>query len=282
MGHTEWPTARGLHSAGVPAPPRLPISVIDVASLPISDVATQVLERYKSEFGPQPRGQSWNRPDDWRRLSFVLDLLDRGDSVLDVGLGAGQFVNMLAASGRFKTVHGIDRIRYKQYAEFYPNIETQIGSVAELPFEDGQFDVVTCMEVLEHVPDDVFIAGLAELRRVCRGQLIMSVPYCEPEPISKHHVRRFEDDDIIRIFPDGAYALLRRPKMPWILIEERPRRVGRVDRDQLLQLQTRVAELESELRRLRARRSLRAANWLGGQRRRLAARVQAEGRRRRT
>ena len=95
------------------------------------------------------------------------------------------------------------------------------GNIANLQFEDDSFDVVTCMEVLEHIPPEVFVAGLAELRRVCRGQLIMSVPFCEPEPLSKTHVRRFEAPDILEIFPNATYTLLDRPRMPWIIMEER-------------------------------------------------------------
>ena len=45
-----------------------------------------------------------------------------------------------------------------------------------LPFEDEAFDLVTTLDVIEHVDDDV--ATLAELRRVLRpgGLLLVAVP----------------------------------------------------------------------------------------------------------
>ena len=43
-----------------------------------------------------------------------------------------------------------------------------------MPFEDDSFDLVLCLEVLEHVPEPG--AALAELARVCCGRIVLSVP----------------------------------------------------------------------------------------------------------
>ncbi len=48
------------------------------------------------------------------------------------------------------------------------------ADVQNLPFKDNSFDIVTCFEVLEHVPDPV--AAMKELRRVCKHRLLISVP----------------------------------------------------------------------------------------------------------
>ena len=50
------------------------------------------------------------------------------------------------------------------------------GSVVELPFPDRSFDVVGCFEVLEHLPGDLPRLALAELSRVSRGTVLLSVP----------------------------------------------------------------------------------------------------------
>ena len=44
----------------------------------------------------------------------------------------------------------------------------------QLPFGDGQFDVVVAAEVLEHLPDPA--RGLQEMARVGRRHLVLSVP----------------------------------------------------------------------------------------------------------
>ena len=172
-------------------------------------------------FGERPEPGGWYSPDDWHRISFVLSCMEPGGNVLDVGVGAGQFLNALAMSGRFTGVTGLDKTRFKKYREFAEGICQMNGSVADLPFEDDSFDVVTCMEVLEHLPEEIYQTGLAELRRVCRGQLLMTVPYCEPKPIYVGHRRRYEDIDIVRTFPDGVRTILKRPGMSWMLVEER-------------------------------------------------------------
>jgi ubiquinone/menaquinone biosynthesis C-methylase UbiE len=54
------------------------------------------------------------------------------------------------------------------------------GSVLELPFPDGTVDVVGCFAVLEHLPGDMPRQALAELARVARRSVVLSVPH---EPI---------------------------------------------------------------------------------------------------
>jgi SAM-dependent methyltransferase len=193
-----------------------------VDTYPVSALVASVRTDYETKFGEPPgKPAGWYRPDDWHRVSYVADLLRPGGDALDVGVGAGQFLNVLARSGKFRSVVGVDKTTYKKYIQLEPNMSTMKGDIANLQFEDNSFDVVTCMEVLEHIPSEVFLAGLAELRRVCRGQLIITVPFCEPEPISRFHVRRFEAADILELFPDASYTLFERPRMPWIMMEER-------------------------------------------------------------
>lgn len=200
----------------------LAVHRVRIGRHPVSALAASVRADYERIHGSAPeRRGGWYHPDDWRRVSYVAEQLRPGGAVLDVGVGSGQFLNMLARSGRFDRVVGVDKARFKKFVALEPDMTKLDGDLAALAFADGEFDVVTCMEVLEHVPHDVFVAGLAELRRVCRGQLVMSVPFREPEPISSTHVSRFDVADVQRWFPDGRLTLLDRPHMPWLVIEER-------------------------------------------------------------
>ncbi len=49
-----------------------------------------------------------------------------------------------------------------------------------LPFASDSFDVVTALETLEHVPPHRVPHTLAELRRVCRGWLVATIPSFGP------------------------------------------------------------------------------------------------------
>ena len=95
-----------------------------------------------------------------------------GSSFLDVGCGNGQYV--LHFRNDFQTA-GIDIRPYPQWQEAPGRF--QVADAAELPFEDGSFDTVVCFETLEHMLDPE--AVLHEIHRVCRNNVILSVPNCE-------------------------------------------------------------------------------------------------------
>jgi len=55
-----------------------------------------------------------------------------------------------------------------------------------MPFGDGEFAVVTMLEVLEHTPDP--LRALTEVARVCGRSLILSVPSHEDDNVEHLHL----------------------------------------------------------------------------------------------
>jgi 2-polyprenyl-6-hydroxyphenyl methylase / 3-demethylubiquinone-9 3-methyltransferase len=124
------------------------------------------------------------------RLKYIRDRIDQhwqgdecsrapldGKSALDVGCGAGLLTEPLARLGA--TVTGIDAspeviaVAREHAATMGLDIDYRAGDVAEL---DGQFELISAMEVIEHVADaEVFVAALAK-RLAPGGLLIMSTP----------------------------------------------------------------------------------------------------------
>lgn len=90
--------------------------------------------------------------------------------VLEVGVGAGVVAAALRAMG-------IDVTTVDIQPELKPNI---VGSVTELPVDDGAFDVALCCQVLEHLPFDQFIPALRELRRATTSGVVISLPDIRP------------------------------------------------------------------------------------------------------
>jgi 2-polyprenyl-3-methyl-5-hydroxy-6-metoxy-1,4-benzoquinol methylase len=100
-------------------------------------------------------------------------------SLLDVGCGEGVLVEKWARRlDDDKRVVGIDLDDPALHAEWQkrtaPNLEYRVMKAENLPFADGEFDVATAIEVLEHVPDPEHT--VAEMARVADGHLLVSVP----------------------------------------------------------------------------------------------------------
>jgi 2-polyprenyl-3-methyl-5-hydroxy-6-metoxy-1,4-benzoquinol methylase len=90
----------------------------------------------------------------------------RGKRVLDVGCGKGRLSRVLRDWGA--NVVGIDPVpRFLQVASINARgAHFVLGTVTRLPFLDGAFDSLICVEVLEHVPD--VEAAIKEMSRVLK------------------------------------------------------------------------------------------------------------------
>jgi 2-polyprenyl-3-methyl-5-hydroxy-6-metoxy-1,4-benzoquinol methylase len=102
----------------------------------------------------------------------------RPGSILDVGCGEGVLTSAWAdrlADGR---VVGIDlddpKLRAEWAGRARHNLEFRAEEATRLSFEDGEFDMASAIEVLEHVPQPE--ATVAEMARVARRWLLVSVP----------------------------------------------------------------------------------------------------------
>jgi 2-polyprenyl-3-methyl-5-hydroxy-6-metoxy-1,4-benzoquinol methylase len=99
-------------------------------------------------------------------------------SLLDVGCGEGVLTHKWAQQLAGRRIVGIDLEDPSIQAEWEkrqaPNLEYRVMKAENLPFADGEFDVATAIEVLEHVPDPA--DTVAEMARVASGHLLVSVP----------------------------------------------------------------------------------------------------------
>jgi 2-polyprenyl-3-methyl-5-hydroxy-6-metoxy-1,4-benzoquinol methylase len=99
-------------------------------------------------------------------------------SLLDVGCGEGVLVERWAKQLGDGRVVGIDLEEESIQAGWAqrqaPNLEYRVMAAENLPFADGEFELASAIEVLEHVPDPE--QTLAEMARCATGSLLVSVP----------------------------------------------------------------------------------------------------------
>ena len=118
------------------------------------------------------------------RLEYIDSLVDLpGKHVLDVGCGGGILAEAMTQRGA--RVTGIDlgekplKVAQLHLLESGLSVDYRQVAVEELAAEQtGQYDVVTCMEMLEHVPDP------ASTVRSC-AELVKSDGWCVFSTISR-------------------------------------------------------------------------------------------------
>ena len=141
------------------------------------------------------------------RLSWFDRSVDwSGRRVLDLGCAGGFMAEALAERGA--RVTGIDpATRAIEAARAHAeagglDIRYDVGVGESLPYDDGAFDVVVCVDVLEHVRD---------LERVCTEMARVTAPggtLCF-DTLSRNPVARFAAitvaEDLLRVLPKGTH-----------------------------------------------------------------------------
>ncbi|HWY17417.1 MAG TPA: class I SAM-dependent methyltransferase [Solirubrobacteraceae bacterium] len=108
---------------------------------------------------------------------FALTQLPKGARVLDVGCGRLG----LRALEPALDITGVDLVARPDY----PGPFVRADAAAGLPFAEGEFDLVYCSSVIEHVRRTRRAAFAAEIRRVGRGWFVQTPAYSFPlEPHS--------------------------------------------------------------------------------------------------
>ena len=118
--------------------------------------------------------------------------------ILDVGCGTGANLQMLSMFG---VAEGVDvSAEALEFCRARGSARVRQGAAESLPFEDASFDLVTGLDVVEHLDD--YLAGLTEMRRVLRpgGYALLFVPafnflWGVQDDIS-HHRRRYTRSEL--------------------------------------------------------------------------------------
>ena len=96
------------------------------------------------------------------------DLFDPSKTILEVGSG-----NIGIARYLKRKVTGLEPEFSGPVDEW---LEPVTGNIFDIPFPDASFDIVVCVDVLEHLSESSRPRAIAELIRCSRGKVIISCP----------------------------------------------------------------------------------------------------------
>jgi 2-polyprenyl-6-hydroxyphenyl methylase/3-demethylubiquinone-9 3-methyltransferase len=114
------------------------------------------------------------------RLAYIAGKVDlAGQRVLDVGCGGGILSESMAEAGALVT--GIDmgaaplKVAKLHQHESNLTIDYQLTTIEDLSDSDvQQYDVITCLEMLEHVPDPASVISACKKLLKPEGHLFLS------------------------------------------------------------------------------------------------------------
>jgi len=131
--------------------------------------------------------------------------------VLDIGCGAGATMDHLKRFGR---PHGIELSEIPlRFSRRRGHQRTLRASATELPFDSESFDLVTALDVIEHLEDDA--RGLAEIRRVLKpgAPAVIFVPAFQslwgPNDVQSGHKRRYRLDQLRAVVENAGLRVER-------------------------------------------------------------------------
>lgn len=172
------------------------------------------------------------------RLREVVEPLG-AQSLLDAGCGEGETLARLDGSlpQRIAAVD-LDEEAVAFTAGRFPDLDVRRESVYELPFENGSFELVICLEVLEHLDDPG--RALAELARVSCRDIVVSVPH-EPwfrlgsllrgkyvRTLGNHpeHINHWNHGSLRKLLEQHLEVVRLTGSVPWLLAHCRVRAPG--------------------------------------------------------
>jgi 2-polyprenyl-6-hydroxyphenyl methylase/3-demethylubiquinone-9 3-methyltransferase len=168
------------------------------------DKFNDLAQRWWDENGPQKALHALNPA----RLGYVADRIELQDAqVLDIGCGAGLLSEALARSGAHVTAIDLapDLIKVAKLHRLESGVEVdyRLQSAEALAAEaPASFDAVTCMEMLEHVPDPAAILAACATLLGPGGRLVISTLNRTPAAFALAIVGA---EYVARVLPKGTH-----------------------------------------------------------------------------
>ena len=158
-------------------------------------------------------------------------------SVLEIGCGEGKLIQHLVENaGQLpEKVTACDLSLDRIIEDLNPIITLQEASIYELPFNDDQYDLVVCCEVLEHLENPA--EGLAEVSRIAKQKVLLSTPwepawrimnlmrgkYIRKLGSTPGHIQNFGRAELVELAQTRLEIVAIRTPFPWTVLLGKPR-----------------------------------------------------------
>ncbi len=148
------------------------------------------------------------------RINASIDFLPMDiESVLDVGAGYGILLEQLKLKKGINGV-GVEIVDAKINYGISIGCDMRKGYSSKLDFPDKSFDAIISTEVIEHLPYEEYENTISEFERVSQKYIVISVPlnekriflkcpYCGSSSNPNNHLRSFNENDMIKLFPNA-------------------------------------------------------------------------------
>jgi 2-polyprenyl-3-methyl-5-hydroxy-6-metoxy-1,4-benzoquinol methylase len=151
--------------------------------------------------------------EDLARVNIVLGFL-KGiypNTLLDIGSGRGVFLFPLLREFSYINVTSLDilenRVELLKYIKDggVNNLDVYLDDICSVDFADNSFDVVTMLEVLEHIPN-VFDA-IKNACRIAKDFIVVTVPSKEDD--NPEHIHLLTKEKLTKMFNDCGVTNLK-------------------------------------------------------------------------
>lgn len=149
------------------------------------------------------------------RRQILADLIKRRVAppsharILEIGCGTGSNIELLKAFGNVEAIEPDEAAR--QLAAARSGVPVIGGLLPDVPLEDGAYDLIVLLDVLEHIPDDRGALMALHSKLKAGGKLFLTVPAFEwlwsAHDVAHHHQRRYTAARLRTVIEASGYRI---------------------------------------------------------------------------
>lgn len=140
--------------------------------------------------------------------------------ILEIGCGTGSNIAMLQQFGTVDAVEPDDQAR--AFAVRRTGLAIKGGYLPDVPLQDGYYDLIVLLDVLEHIPDDEGALIALRPKLAPGGRLLLAVPAMPSlwsgHDVAHHHQRRYTARMLEAVVGAAGYSKLHRGAFNTLLL----------------------------------------------------------------